>query len=45
MIKKTGLSGIFLEAADIHKENKGVDIYDFAVMRRYIIKGTAIEQK
>ena len=45
IIKKTGLSGIFLEAADIHKENKGVDIYDFAVMRRYIIKGTAIEQK
>lgn len=45
IIKKTGLSGIFLEAADIHKKNKGVDIYDFAVMRRYIIKGTAIEQK
>lgn len=45
IIKKTGLSGIFLEVADIHKENKGVDIYDFAVMRRYIIKGTAIEQK
>ncbi len=45
IIKKTGLSGIFLEAADIHKENKGVDIYDFAVMRRYIIKGTVIEQK
>lgn len=45
IIKKTGLSGIFLEAADIHNENKGVDIYDFAVMRRYIIKGTAIEQK
>jgi hypothetical protein len=45
IIKNTGLSGIYLEAANVNKQSETVDIFDFATIRRFIIKGVAIEQK
>ena len=45
IIKNTGLSGVFYVAGDVYPASSGIDIYDFAVIRRFMIKGTAIDQK
>lgn len=44
IIKKTGLSGIYLLAADTYPDSKGIDIYDFGIVRRYLIKKTPVSQ-
>lgn len=44
IVKNTGLSGIFLMAADVNNASSDVNLYDFATIKNYIVRGTAIEQ-
>ena len=45
ILKKNGLDGIYLMAADTYPDSEGLDLFDIAVIKRYILKNVEIPQK
>lgn len=45
ILKKNGLEGIYLTAADTYPDSEGLDLFDIAVIKRYILKNVEISQK
>ena len=44
ILKKNGLEGIYLTAADTYPDSEGLDLFDIAVIKRYILKNVEISQ-
>ncbi len=44
ILKKNGLDGIYMMAADTYPDSEGLDLFDIAVIKRYILKNVEIPQ-
>lgn len=44
ILKKSGLEGIYMKAADTYPDSEGLDLFDIAVIKRYILKNVEIPQ-
>ncbi len=44
ILKNSGLSGVYLEAADVYPASSGLDLFDIAAIKNYILRDGKIDQ-